>query len=55
MPPDYDPALAGDDLMRSIEINRGDRGASDCRQTNNEQSIFTPAEMVAPALGTGIL
>jgi hypothetical protein len=55
MPADYDPALACDNLMRSIEVNRDDRSASDCRQTDNEQSVFTPAEMVVPALDTRII
>src|SRR6185295_19895683 len=55
MPAHQYPALACDDLMRSIEVNRGDCGPSGCCQADNKQSIFTPAEVVVPALGTRII
>jgi hypothetical protein len=55
MPAHHYPTLACDDLMRAIEVNRSDRGASDCRQTDNQQSICTPAEMIGPAMGTRII
>ena len=49
--PSYqNPALACDDLVWPIEVQRLDGRPSDRSYADNEQPVSAPAEMVAPAL-----
>jgi hypothetical protein len=55
MPAYQYPALACDDLMRPIEIQRSHGGASNSSQADHQQPIFAPAKMIVPVLGTRMI